>query len=190
MRPLPPIRALEAFVSVAQTGSLSAAATALGMSPPALSRRLRQLEREIGVPLLRRLPRGTVLTSSGERYFKSINPALDAIRIATVDLRSAASRTTIRVSTTPAIARSWLIPRLPALERTQPDVEVDLHLSADLVSLESGEYDVAIRLCEASALSGFHSVLFPITLSSGPRTHSRRRAAASARSASRSADRA
>lgn len=164
MRPLPSIRGLEAFVAVAQTGSLSAAASLIGTSLPALSRRLQQLEQEIGLPLLQRLPRGTVLTPAGERYYKSVSTALDAIRIATVDLRASSVRPTIRVSTILSFARSWLIPRLPSFEGARPEVEVELHLAPDIVSLDSGEYDAAIRLAEAGRSSLTHRELFPVSL--------------------------
>ena len=164
LRPLPSMRALEAFVSVAQSGSLSAAATALGMSVAALSRRLQQLEQEVGVPLLQRLARGTVLTPSGERYFRSVNPALDAIRIATTDLKASAMRPTVRVSTISSFARSWLIPRLSRFESLNPHIAVDIHLSTEYVSLDSGEYDVAIRLGDVSRSTPPYRELFPILL--------------------------
>ena len=58
MRRLPPLTAIEAFVQVARLGSLKAAAEALALSSPALTRRIQALERFVGHPLFERLGRG------------------------------------------------------------------------------------------------------------------------------------
>jgi len=57
---LPANRTLEAFVATARLGSLAAAGASVGMSVPALSRRLAALEKALGVRLLERMPRGVV----------------------------------------------------------------------------------------------------------------------------------
>lgn len=61
------LRALHAFRLIAETGSISAAASALGTAQSALSARIRRLEEAVGAPLLERLPRGVRLTAAGQR---------------------------------------------------------------------------------------------------------------------------
>ncbi|MER5674046.1 LysR family transcriptional regulator [Pseudonocardia alni] len=62
---MPTLRALECLVAVLDHGSVTGAAAALHLSQPALSHQLAQLEREIGTPLLERLPRGVRPTVAG-----------------------------------------------------------------------------------------------------------------------------
>ena len=56
------------LLAVADKGSLRAAARHLGLAQPSISRSIRELERELGVPLLERRARGTVLTPTGQRF--------------------------------------------------------------------------------------------------------------------------
>ena len=62
---LPDTDSLRAFVSVAQTGSMRAAAVELGTSVPSVQRAIGRLERHVGERLLSRSPRGTRLTALG-----------------------------------------------------------------------------------------------------------------------------
>ncbi len=97
------VNQLRAFVAVARARRFTRAARQLGTSQPNLSRRLQQLEREVGARLVVRTPAGVVLTSAGERflsYAESAIAAVDAGRTALEELgdslgapwRSAASR--------------------------------------------------------------------------------------------------
>ena len=67
MRRLPPLTAIEAFVQVARLGSVKAAAEALALSSPALTRRIQALERFVGHPLFERRHQAVHLNPDGER---------------------------------------------------------------------------------------------------------------------------
>src|ERR1044072_9372433 len=82
MRRLPPLTAIEAFVQVARLGSLKAAAEALALSSPALTRRIQALERFVGHPLFDRRPQGVTLNADGERLLDEIAPSIDALAMA------------------------------------------------------------------------------------------------------------
>src|SRR3546814_8321147 len=75
MRRLPSLRGIQAFEAVARLGSLSAAADSLGITGSAVSHRIRGLESELGVHLLRRTPRGLILTDAGRRYRGAVEDA-------------------------------------------------------------------------------------------------------------------
>src|SRR3954453_13294015 len=79
MRRLPPLTAIEAFVQVARLGSVKAAAEALSLSSPALSRRIQSLERFVGHPLFERRHQAVHLNPDGERLMAEIGPALDEL---------------------------------------------------------------------------------------------------------------
>lgn len=147
MKPLPPFRSIEAFAAAAQLRSLTAAADALGLSLPALSRRIRILEEHLGGPLLERLPRGVVPTARGAAYAAELLPALDALRQATGRARQTECRA-VRISLIPTLAMTWLLPRLPAFQAAHPGIRLDLHGSADCVEPGTGTADLALRLGE------------------------------------------
>jgi DNA-binding transcriptional LysR family regulator len=111
------------LVSVAQLGSIGRAAVAHGMSQPAASARLRELERHVGAQLLKRTPRGAQLTTMGELVAGWAQPVLE--RAADLEAGIAAlaadrdTHLTIAASLTIA---EYLLPRwLIALRTTHPD---------------------------------------------------------------------
>jgi DNA-binding transcriptional LysR family regulator len=73
------LNASHMFVAVVQAGSLSAAATRLGIPLPTLSRRIRDLERQLKVQLLERSARGTKLTDAGTRLYEHASRGIEAL---------------------------------------------------------------------------------------------------------------
>lgn len=157
---LPATRTLEAFVATARLGSLAAAGTRLGMSVPALSRRLSALEQELGVRLLDRMPRGVVLTPAGKTYLTHAAAVLARLQTAAAELRRDAAL--VRVTTIPAFATRWLLPRLPDFADQHPDIDVEVRTSIEFQRLDAGEFDYAVRLARADQMST--APLLPIYL--------------------------
>lgn len=140
--PLPPrvcdLTSFELLLGVAATGSIGRAAATHGMSQPAASARLRELERHLGVRLLERLPRGTRLTTVGELVAGWAQPVL--ARAADLEAGIAAltmdrdSHLTVAASLTIA---EYLLPRwLIALQAAHPETTTALVCgsSADVVA--------------------------------------------------------
>src|SRR5258705_10810627 len=73
------LNAIRMFVAVVQAGSLSAAATRLGTPLPTLSRRIRDLERQLRAQLLERSARGTKLTDAGARLYEPASRGIEAL---------------------------------------------------------------------------------------------------------------
>src|SRR5437016_6839562 len=86
------IRRLRYFVRVAEDGSLTKAAGVLRVAQPALTRQIRLLEKEIGVALFNRTPRGMQLTEEGEYLRASVAGPLRALELALQNIRSFSSR--------------------------------------------------------------------------------------------------
>src|SRR3546814_15478967 len=85
MRRLPSLRGIQAFEAVARLGSLSAAADSLGITGSAVRHRIRGLQSELGVHMLRRTPRGLILTAAGRRYRRAGEDAFAGLTQATSD---------------------------------------------------------------------------------------------------------
>ncbi len=135
------------FAAVVKEGSLSAAARALDVSPPAVSKRLAQLERRLGVRLLHRTTRRIGLTAEGELY-------VEAARRVTADIEEverrisaarAAPKGLLRVNATLGFGRAYVAPVVSAFRRRYPEVEVLLQLTDRPVNLTDEAFDVGVR---------------------------------------------
>ena len=140
-----PLRSVEAFVLVARFLSLPKAATVLGITVPAVSRRIQLLERHLGTRLFDRLPRGLALTPAGESYIADLGLAWDAMQAATASARAPSQRNGLKVTVIPTFAVNWLLPRLA--RRRPAGMEVEIETSPDIVDLSArADIDCAVRL--------------------------------------------
>jgi LysR family glycine cleavage system transcriptional activator len=140
-----PLRSVEAFVLVARFLTLQRAATALGITVPAVSRRIQLMERHLGTRLFDRLPRGLALTPAGERYIADLGPAWDAVEAATASAHAPSRRKALKVSVIPTFAVNWLLPRLA--RRRPAGMEIEIETLPDIVDLSARtDLDCAIRL--------------------------------------------
>jgi DNA-binding transcriptional LysR family regulator len=109
------VQALRVVKAIADTGSLTAAADALGFSQPAISQQMRRLERRLGLPLIERVGRRVRLTEAGRilaRHAPSVTTALDAAAGELAELRGLRAAT-VRIAGFPS-ASSTILPRLLA----------------------------------------------------------------------------
>ncbi|HEY6870977.1 MAG TPA: LysR substrate-binding domain-containing protein [Novosphingobium sp.] len=143
LRQAPPLDATEAFLVASRSTSFRAAAAALALSPSAFSRRIQVLESFLGIALFDRTGPMIVLTPAGQAYREQIEPALDAIRRATLAVRESGRDRTLRIATSHSLAVGWLVPRLAAL-RQRHQIEVELVITRDEQVLRSGAADLAI----------------------------------------------
>jgi len=159
MKQLPPLVELRAFEAAARHLSFKKAATELGVTPTAISHQIRLLERYCGCVLFRRRPRPLSLTDEGARLFPVIRDGLDAFASAIHSVRKKADRQPLRVTTTNAFASRWLVPRLPRWRRLRPDVPLDVIGTDEVIDLQSGDADVAVRYARSEPTDGIGEVL-------------------------------
>jgi len=143
-RQAPPLEAIEAFILATRSASFRDAADRLALSPSAFSRRIQALEAFVGVALFVRDKGSVTLSKTGERYLRMVEPAIDSIRRATVDLQAERGGMALRVVVPQSFAIGWLIPNLPDFQRKHPDVKVELRIGRDIDDLRRGHADVAI----------------------------------------------
>lgn len=145
---LPSLRAVEIFVVAGQALSFAAAAHKLNLTPSAVSRRIKDLERELGTPLFHRFNRRVELTPAGVRFLDAAGRGIELIEQVTEALRPQRGRRVLRLSVLQSLASSWLLPRLAILHRHRPDIEVQIETSTELVDLADGSFDAALRFGE------------------------------------------
>src|SRR5919197_2944725 len=120
------LRQLRYVVATADHGTMTAAAQALYVAQPALSRAVRELERELGIELFARSGRGVVLTPAGEQIVRHARTALDAVD-AIEELSAARGNgrgAELRISATPALEPELTGRLLPRFAHDQPAVRV------------------------------------------------------------------
>ncbi|KPA90442.1 LysR family transcriptional regulator [Pseudomonas sp. RHF3.3-3] len=137
---------MEVFVKVAQAGSLSAAARALGLTPSAVSRIIARTEQRIGTRLLLRTTRAITFTAEGEAYLRGARRILadmDEVEEAITD--QGVPRGRLRVSAALAHGRLTVVPLIAAFSARYPKILVDLMLGDEVVDILGGQADVALR---------------------------------------------
>ena len=141
---LPSASALRVFDAAARRGSFKAAAEELGVSPTAVSHQIRSLEAQLSLALFIRKTRKVELTTAGSILATATAVAFQQISSALEDL--ALSERTLTVSTTPAFAALWLVPRLADFEARHPNINVHVETSRIIVDLNRDRrIDLAIR---------------------------------------------
>ncbi|MDP3758994.1 MAG: LysR family transcriptional regulator [Ramlibacter sp.] len=138
------------FSLLARCGSLSAASRELGVSTPAVSKRLAQLEHRLGVRLLARTTRRVSLTPEGELYLDSARRILADIDDVERQLAGAMAAPSglLRVNTTLGFGRSHIAPLVSQFAKAHPRIQVQLQLTVDPPPLTDDAFDVCVRFGE------------------------------------------
>jgi molybdate transport repressor ModE-like protein len=141
---------------IAQTGSFTQAAQQLALSKAAVSQRIKELERAVGLTLVQRTTRSVRLTDAGQRLAESTAPAFAQIADSLSGARDLAGqpRGLLRVTAPVALGRQHVAPVLEPFFRAYPQVRVELELADHLTRLVQEGFDLAIR--HVSAPPGNH----------------------------------
>ncbi|RDU97667.1 LysR family transcriptional regulator [Trinickia dinghuensis] len=138
------------FSTLAASGSLSAAARELGLTPAAVSKRLSQMEERAGVPLINRTTRRMMLTPEGEVYLEHARRILDEIDELGELLGGSKKNPTglLRVNATLGFGRSHIGPVISGFIAQYPQVSVQLQLSVAPPPISDDTFDVCVRFGE------------------------------------------
>ena len=138
---------LVAFVTIANSRSLTRASVATGIGQSTLSRQLAALEKHLGCKLFHRSTRSIKLTEKGEIFLPHAERILQAAADARDLVREANAAFTgrIRVACSIAVARRLLIPALPRWQALHPGVSIDMAISDQIASIVEDQVDVALR---------------------------------------------
>lgn len=144
-RRLPSLAALKAFEAAARHLSFQKAARELFVTPTAVSHQIRELESSLGMPMFQRHIRRVTLTPAGQQLFPVLRQGFDAFAQAIAGLYPASRRSAVTVTANTLFAARRLIPALGGFQRDHPQFQLRLHASDDIVDLDSGVADVAVR---------------------------------------------
>ncbi len=141
------LTALQVFRHVAELNSFAAAGRRLGLSPPAVSKNIAELEAHVGVRLVHRTTRRMALTDEGRVYLEHVTRGLDALNDADRALCpvKTAPTGTLRVSAPMTVTLTRLSSVIPGFLAAHPGLTLDLHLDDRRVDIVREGFDLAIR---------------------------------------------
>jgi len=145
-----PLHEMSVFAKVVSTGSLSAAARELGLSPAVVSRRLAGLEARLGARLIHRTTRRLHLTDEGASYFESCSRILAEVEEA--DATASAGRVepqgVLKVALPASFGHQHVAPLVPRFAERYPKVRLALSLSDRTVNVIDEGFDLVVRIAE------------------------------------------
>ena len=138
---------LQCFMAVVESGNLSRAAASLELAVSSVSRKLDALEAELGARLFHRSSRLVMLTDAGEQFLPRARNMLAELAEAKAAVLALDSepRGLLTVTAPAAFGRLHVAPAIAAFLQRYPLLEVELHVSDDIVDLAARRVDVAIR---------------------------------------------
>ena len=138
---------LRIFLAVCDAGSLSGAARRLKVSQPTLSRRIAEMEYELGEPLFVRKNQGITLTKTAARLLPAAQGmaqwATEAGRA--LDAKNSPVSGRVRITAAPSFAFDFLAPIAEKLKRKHPQITLEVLASTERLNLSLGEADIALR---------------------------------------------
>lgn len=142
------LTSMAVFVKATDLGSLTAAATALGMSSQMAGKHVRSLEERLGAPLMRRSTRRQSLTDAGRLFYERCRRVLSEVEAAeaVVEDVSATPRGRLRISAPVGFGATRLAPVLIDLMARHAGLEIELVLTDRYVDPVDEGYDAVIRL--------------------------------------------
>lgn len=157
--------AMQALVTVVEANSFVRAAERLQISTTALSRRIAELESQLGIRLLQRTTRKLALTEAGRQYYERALLLLAdlADAEASIGCDTQAARGVLKLNAPLSFGIRHLGPLLPRYRQQQPEVSIDLTLNDRVVDLVEEGYDLAIRISRQLAPNQVARRLAPVS---------------------------
>lgn len=155
---LPPLASLLPFEAAARLESFSKAAGELHITQAAVSRQIRDLERNLGVRLFVRRNRAVFLTEEGRALSQSVSAALRHISDQAVALREPRTHSPLVLLCQHCEAFYWLMPRLAGFQQRHPDIDLQVATSTRPIVEFGGHFDVALQT--TGRASGPHPLAF------------------------------
>lgn len=134
---------LRGFRAAARHLSFTRAAQEQCVTQSAISHEVKALEEQLGQPLFHRVNRSLQLTQAGVELHRTAEEALALLDATTA--RLACRREIVGLTTTTALASTWLVPRLPQFVEAHPEIDLRIAASNDMLDLQREQLDLAVR---------------------------------------------
>jgi DNA-binding transcriptional LysR family regulator len=138
----------QAFLAVAETGSLSAAARKLNTTQPTIGRQVKAMEQQLGADLFHRAARGLTLTETGAQLVEPASAMRDAVNQMTLRAagQSVSLKGTVRITSSVATSVYHLPQIIADIRMAEPEIEIELTPSDESRNLLFREADIAVRM--------------------------------------------
>jgi DNA-binding transcriptional LysR family regulator len=142
------LRLMKVFVAVAEERGFSTAARRMGMSPPAVTRAISQLEEELGVKLLQRSTRYVRPTDAGRVYLENALRILDDVDAANAAVSGVHTEPTGLLSVTAPVlfGQMYVMPTITRYLQSNPGINIDAVFLDRVVNMLEEGLDVAVRI--------------------------------------------
>jgi LysR family glycine cleavage system transcriptional activator len=142
---IPSLNSLKAFSALAETNSYTKAAVQLSVTHAAVRQQVKALEDRLGVSLAFRRGRGVRLTPEGLALARDLDDGFSAIQRGVEALTGADASRPVQITTSPAFAVEWLMPRIAEFQQQHPEITLMLNPTAEIIEMKPGGIDVAVR---------------------------------------------
>lgn len=142
---VPPLNSLRSFSALAATSSYSGAAAQLNVTHAAVRQQIKVLETHLGMALVFRHGRGVRLTAEGIALARDLEIGFGAIQRGIEVLKVAEAARPVQITTSPAFAVEWLMPRVAEFQQLHPEITLLLNPTVNVIEPKPGGIDVAIR---------------------------------------------
>ena len=156
----PSLNAIRTFEAAARHLSFARAARDLAVQPPAVSRKVAELEQQLGVSLFVRSKPRLSLTWQGEALFQSVQRGLDQIQQGCNAVRRQNDQTSLRVLTSIGMAQCWLLARLNGFYQRYPEVDLQLTTRDSTANLDIVGADITITFDDEDEKTKSASCIF------------------------------
>ena len=140
--------------------SFKKAAAELAVTPTAVSHQIKLLEETLNLKLFERHTRRVIMTEAGQQLLPPVRDGFDLMAGAVEKIAAARALPSVVITTTTAFAAHWLIPRLATFRQRHPDIALSVLAGDEIVNLETGKADLAIRLSGSRPAEGDAKALF------------------------------
>ena len=141
-----PLKALRAFEAAARHLGFVQAAAELYVTPAAISHQVKRLEEYLGIQLFRRLPRGLLLTESGQLLYVELREIFSRLDGLMMQIQESDGQGALTISVAPMFAAKWLVPRLQQFEVVHPGIDLRISSSLATIDFQRDGFDAAVRL--------------------------------------------
>jgi len=139
------LSAINTFSIAAQEANFTRAADILHITPSAVSHRIKALEQQLNVKLFARQAKGVVLTSAGAILLSHINAGMKNIHQGLELCQFSSQREKLTIAVIPSLCLNWLMKRLPSFYHENPNIDLELVMSDQLVDFNARQIDAHIH---------------------------------------------